>query len=119
MSSATILIVTLIVWVGAWIGSGVYYKNHNQSQPFGRGFLAGMCVALIAILGLQFLFPSQEELLKQAEQAEQEYFLLSGASLDHGRICSAAKKAFKLHQRTGNKERAELIAYGIVQDKCL
>jgi len=119
MSSITIFIVTFAVWFFSWIGAGIYYKKNSHTKPFGRGFLAGMCVALITIIGLQVLFPTQEELLKQAKEAEQEYFLLSGASLDHDRICKAARKAFRLHQRAGNNERAELIAHGILQDKCL
>lgn len=119
MPYLTILIVAFAVWVLAWLGAGIYYKKNNHSLPFGRGFLAGMCIALITLIGLEFLFPSHEELVKQAEKAEQEYFILSGASLDHKRICNAAIKAFKLHQRTGNKERADLMAHGIIQDKCL
>lgn len=119
MSQLTVLIATFAVWFASWIGAGVYYKKNSHSKPFGRGFLVGMCVAVITIIGLESLFPSHEELVKQAEQAEQEYFLLSGTSLDHGRICKAAINAFKLHQRTGNKERADLIAHGIIQDKCL
>lgn len=114
-----ILALLLGVWILSWIVSGKYFKRKNQSQPYGRGFLFGMFLTCISIYGYQYFFPSKEELLKQAEQAENQYFLLSGASLDHERICDAAIKAFKLHQRAGNEERAKLIQYGIIQDKCL
>lgn len=119
MSSETILIVMCIVWGGIWIGSGIYYKKNKYSQPLGRGFLTGMFIAVLAILGLQFLFPSHEELLKKAESAEQQYFLLSAGSLNHEKICDAAYQTLKLYKRLGDEEKIKLFNYIVITDKCL
>ncbi len=119
MSPEMILIVTCAVWVGAWGSSGIYYKKNNHSKPFGRGFLAGMCIALITILGLQFLFPSPEELLKKAQEAEKNYFLLSAGSLNHDKICSAAYRAGKLYSQLEDEEKVKMFNYILMTDKCL
>lgn len=119
MLSETVLTLVLIIWGGIWIGSSIYYKKNNHSQPFGRGFLAGLCIAFVAMLVLQFLFPSQEELLKKAESAEQQYFLLSAGSLNHGKICDAAYQTLKLYKRLGDEEKIKLFNYIVITDKCL
>lgn len=119
MSPVTMSIIMFIVWIGAWIASGIYYKKNNHSQPFGRGFLAGMCIALLAILGLQFSFPSPEELLKEAKIAEQQYFLLSAGSLNHEKICNAANQTLKLYKRINDEEKIKLFSYIVITDKCL
>ena len=119
MSGGLMLFLIFAVWVGAWIGSGIYYKKNNHTQPFGRGFLAGMFAALVVILGLQYLFPSPEELLKKAQEAEQKYFLLSAGSLDHNKICSAAYKAGKLYSKLENVEKVKMFNYILMTDKCL
>ncbi len=113
------LILMLVVWICAWVGSGLYFKKNKQPQPFGRGFLAGMFAALVVILGLQYLFPSPEELLKKAQEAEQKYFLLSAGSLDHNKICSAAYKAGKLYSKLENVEKVKMFNYILMTDKCL
>ncbi|CAD9193996.1 hypothetical protein [Acinetobacter bohemicus] len=119
MSPVTMLILMIVVWIIAWFSSGFYYKKNNQSQPFGRGFLVGLLVVFIAMIGLKVLFPSTEELLKKAESAEQQYFLLSAGSLDHGRICGAARKAQKLYKKLEDGEKVNMFNYILVADKCL
>ena len=119
MSGGLMLFLMFAVWVGAWIGSGIYYKKNNHTQPFGRGFLAGMCVTLIVMLVLQFLFPTRDELLKKAQAAEQQYFLLSAGSINHGKICDAAYQTLKFYKRLGDEEKVKLFNYIVITDKCL
>ena len=119
MSGGLMLFLMFAVWVGAWIGSGIYYKKNNHTQPFGRGFLAGMCVTLIVMLVLQFLFPTRDELLKKAQEAEKNYFLLSAVSLNHDKICSAAYRAGKLYSQLEDEEKVKMFNYILMTDKCL
>lgn len=119
MSPVIMLILMFAAWIGAWIGAGFYFKRNKQPQPFGRGFLAGMFAALAVILGLQYLFPSPEELLKKAQEAEQNYFLLSAGSLDHDKICSAAYKAGKLYSQLEDEEKVKMFNYILMTDQCL
>ena len=119
MSPVIMLILIVVVWVGAWIASGIHLKKLNYSQPFGRGFLAGMFAAGAVILGLQFFFPSHEKLLKKAQEAEQNYFLLSAGSLNHDKICSAAYKAGKLYSQLEDEEKVKMFNYILMTDQCL
>ena len=107
-------------FIGTWIGSGRYLKKINKvKQPFAYGFMIAMFVTYIVMLSLNYLFPSKEEMQKRATDAENEYFVLSGASLDHDRICNAAIKAYKYNLKLNNEERVGMFKYALVQDKCL
>ena len=119
MSGGLMLFLIFAVWVGAWIGSGIYYKKNNHTQPFGRGFFFFFFFSLVVMLVLQFLFPDREEILKKAQEAEEQYFLLSAGSINHGKICDAAFDTLKLYQKLGDEEKVKLFNYIVMTDKCL
>ena len=109
-----------VSWIGVWIGSGIYLKKAGKvQQPFAYGFMIGLFALIMVLWSMQEIFPSKEELLKKAQASEQEYFLLSAGSLDHARICNAAKQAYKYYDKAEVEDKTKLFEYIIFTDKCL
>lgn len=105
-----------------WVGLGIWFKKNKANQikqPFAYSFMAAMFTTFILMYGLQYLFPTPENLQKMATSAEDEYFLLADNSLDHNRICNAAINAYNYNLKLNNEERARMFKYAILQSKCL
>lgn len=119
--SATLQLLFIpLIWIGSWIGSGLYFKEQNKvKQPFAWGFMVGMVASYLFITAIGFIFPSQQELVKKAEDAEQQYFLLSKGSLDHSRICDAARDAYTYYEKAKIEDKTKLFEYIVITDKCL
>ncbi len=114
------LYIFIFLWLTVWLGTGFFLKKQGKvKQPFAQGFLPGMLVAGIFLSAINYLNPTQEELLEKAQSAEQEYFLLSAGSLDHSRICNAAKKTYNYYYRAQIEDKTKLFEYIIINDKCL
>lgn len=107
-------------WVAVWIGFGLYLKKDTKTaQPFACGFLAGLLASTVLATGFKAVFPSQQELLLKAQEAEESYFLLSFGSIDHGRICKAAIETHNLYKKAQDTEKTELFEYIVLRDRCL
>ena len=94
-------------------------KNNGKKQGGGKSILVFLVITLIVMLVLQFLFPTRDELLKKAQEAEKNYFLLSAGSLNHDKICSAAYRAGKLYSQLEDEEKVKMFNYILMTDKCL
>ena len=80
---------------------------------------SAFAVGGLVIYGWCYLNPKIEDLQESATEAEQTYFLLSAGSLDHGRICGAARKAQKLYSKLQDEEKVNMFNYILITDKCL
>ena len=120
ITPAILFLLFIFLWVGVWIGSGIIIKKQNKlKQPFAYGFMIGMVASGIFLLAMNTLFPNKQELLEKAQNAEQEYFLLSAGSLDHSRICNAAKNAYTYYNKAKIEDKTKLFEYIVISDKCL
>ncbi|WP_336021359.1 hypothetical protein [Acinetobacter pittii] len=111
-------LVLIAIFVILYIAFGKYSAIEVTKDRVLCSVVSTLLVGSLVVGGWIYTHPKIEELKAEAVKADEQYFFLSGASLDHSKICAAGIKAFKLHERTGNKERAELIGYGLIQDKC-
>jgi energy-coupling factor transporter transmembrane protein EcfT len=120
LTQRTSLFIFIFMWLVVWLGTGFFLKKQGKvKQPFAQGFLPGMIVSGVFLSALSYLTPSHEELLEKAQKAEQEYFLLSAGSLNHNRICSAAREAYLNYDKAKMEDKTKLFEYIIITDKCL
>lgn len=106
-------------WAVLWVICWLVCKRQNIPQPVGTGWLASMFLLIPLFYGYEHFNPSTAQLRERATNAEQQYFLLSNGSLDHGRICEQAWSAFKNYKKLGDKEKTDLFEYILMTDKCL
>lgn len=120
MSPVFQLSLIFVSWCAVWIGVGWFLKKNNKvKQPFAYGFMIGLVLALAVLSLMRTMLPSEEEVLAKAQSAEQNYFLLSAGSLDHARICGAAKQAYIYYQKAKVEDKERLFKHILITDKCL
>jgi len=111
----------VVALVLAWIVISLFIRVFNKSPVMyiGGGFLLTFMIMGVVIMIRVFFFPSHDELVLQASEAEKQYYLLSQGSIDHGRICDSANEALRKYQALGDSEKVNMFHYLILGDKCL
>ena len=114
------LTASLVLCVAITFFAYSLFKNKDKKEKIKRSLLVGVGVAFIGHAVMSYFYPSSKQaLLSKAQDAEQNYYLLSTGSLDHGRICSAARQAQKLYSKLEDEEKVNMFNYILITDKCL